>query len=153
MVNFLSRQNLNQSIFILGSYFHPYVQVLDQTRDFLKSKGYLNVFLASDIRLEMNGTYRSKNHENYERVEKLLESSDFCFFIFFQDHNESLKIELTTFLKSSYFPDKNHLILLPRELEIESMLNGLFDQQEVNIFRYDGISEIAEKCLKFVRYQ
>ena len=127
-------------------------------RDFLKLHGYSNTFLAFDKKIEnKNIEFNSKSQEFYEKVEYLLESSDYCFFIFFKNHNQSLLVELVTYLKSDYFLNRKRKFLVivpqPPDFEIETILDGLFYQQEVEIFRYNDFSEIKNKCLNYVSYQ
>lgn len=147
------RQNLSK-IFILGSYHPDYIGFLDNLRNSLISKGFPNTFLASDKNILNSKTFKSQDHKNLEKVEFLLENSEYCLFIFFQDYNESLKVELQIYLKSNYFPErkKKYLVLIPYGLKFESMLRGIIDQQEVSIFSYFDISEIEDKCVNFVLY-
>ena len=155
MTKFISRDTTNDSVFILGSYHPDNLSFLINLRDYLISNGISNTYLAFDKYIKSNSVDRSKNQQSYEKVEKLLEESTYCIFILFNKHNESVMIELTTFLKSTYYLKNQgkNILLLPSELEIYSMLSGLTDQQEIKIFRYFDISEINSYCLRFIKYQ
>jgi hypothetical protein len=156
MPTFFMPSNMGDYIFILGSYHteqnHP---ILKNLQKYLRSKGFTNVFLASDIELYTKADNMTRNQQIYEKVENLLKRADFCFFILFPKHNESVKTELITYLKSNFESKRGdkYLILPPRDLEIDSMLEGLFDQQAVKIFRYWDVSEINKKCFDFIIYQ
>ena len=155
MKRFFLEPNYNISIFILGSYHtEENLPELEKIRDFLIKQNFSNTYLASDYTNFKTNPDSSKNQQNLEKVEYLLSKSDFCLFIFFENYNESLKTELTIFLKSQFKSktNKKYLIIKPTSLIIDSMLSGLMDQQEVNIFQYNDISEVAEYCLKYITY-
>lgn len=158
MSKFQRNLHLNDSIFIMGSYNPKYSYIIESLKDFLIRKGFINVYLASDIILKTDNEGKSSDQINYEKVELLLTKSDYNFFILadnteFHYINDSVKTEIISFLKSHCFSEKSdkYLILLPFDLKLDSMLNGLFDKQQVNIYRYYNPEDINEKCLKFIQ--
>ena len=158
MTHFLKRQNFSDKIFLLGSYHSDNIKNLENLRNFLKLHGYSNTFLAFEKEIEnKNLDINSKSQEFYEKVEYLLESSDYCFFIFFKNHNQSLLVELVTYLKSDFFLNQKRKFLVivpqPPDFDIKTILDGLFYQQEVEIFQYNDFSEINKKCLNYILYQ
>ncbi len=155
MAEFFLEPNFEISIFILGSYHtEENLPELESIKDFLIHKNFTNTYLASDPVNFKNNPNSSRNQQNYEKVEYLLSKSDFCLFIFFEKYNDSVKTELISFLKSLYASkiNKKYLIIKPFSLEIDSMLSGLMDQQEVNIFQYNDVSEIAKYCFKYMKF-
>ncbi|MHA1673631.1 MAG: hypothetical protein ACTSYI_08375 [Promethearchaeota archaeon] len=155
MAEFFLEPNFDISIFILGSYHtEENLPELKTIKDFLKYKNFTNTYLASDPADFKINPNSSRDQQNYEKVEYLLSKSDFCLFIFFENYNDSLKTELISFLKSQYDSkiNKKYLIIKPYSLKIDSMLSGLMDQQEVNIFQYNDVSEIAKYCFKYIKF-
>jgi len=133
-------------ILILGSYHPKNIRVINELKAELNQKGFANVIIAKDI---------IPNNQNlkiiYSEVEKLMFSSDYNLFIFSLSHNQSLIVELTTFLKSPQFVEKKDraVVLIPQNFNI-SMLQGLLEQQELNVFSYFDICEIVEYCRRFI---
>ena len=140
-------------ILILGSYHPQNYLYLNELCTFLKKKGFLNTFLARELVKTKHISEFDHNIPKMEfiftEIEKLMNKADFLLFVFFEDYNESVIVELTSVLKTKNFKDNQTVALIPNNYNI-SMLEGLISQQKLNVFRYYSFSEILEYSKNFI---
>lgn len=138
-------------ILILGSYFGNNLAILESIRNDLRKEGFLKTYLSRDLIKTPNDANFEKNCYFYTMVEDLMLDIDYNIFIFFEENNVSVSIELATFLKSPKYLIKKDkcIVFLPKNYDI-SMLLGILEQQKVKIFRYFDKFEIFDYCKHFI---
>ena len=138
-------------ILILGSYFPNKIDFLNEIQIGLIKQGFTNTYLAKDLINPPKDANIKTNRYFYSRVEDLMLNFDYNIFILFENNNDSVLIELATFLKSPKYSVKKDkcIVIFPNNYNI-SMLLGILEQQEVKIFRYCDRFEILEYCKRFI---
>ena len=81
-----------------------------------------------------------------------MEKFDFNIFIVFPEHNNSVIVELSSYVKSELYNIKREksVVLLPFEYGY-AMVEGLIFQKKINTFRYNNEVEIKQYCYTFLK--
>jgi hypothetical protein len=122
---------------------------LDELVDIIREKGFENTNLVEEL-IEI-----PKNQKSgflLTEIEKEMHDSDFNIFILFPKENNSVIVELTSFVKSKDFEKKQDrfLLCLPYDYNA-SMVIDLIGQKKLNVFYYNEAVEIQQKCFVFIK--
>ncbi len=119
----------------------------------LRKRGLKKTKLAKHPFKNTDGlSFEEKMSIAFSKIEKKMLKADFNIIIIFPNENDSTLVELTSFVKSPHFSDKNNktLLILPKEYNA-SMLIGLIGQNRLNVFRYSNEHMIYQYCYVFIK--
>lgn len=157
MMSEFRRLNIDQiqsEILVLGSYHPINKPIVDNLVKFLKERGFLNTFLASEVIPEPSEEILKEKDRNayiYTEMVKLMDNSDFNIFILFPEKNDSVVTELTSLIHSNNFEEKSDKIIVYIPYDYNYTISmGIMSENRLNIYVYNDESEIYQHCLTFI---
>ena len=146
MFNFIDISSVlsKQKIIVFGSYQPENIKILELLVQYLVDNGLKETFLAKDLENPFQSIYK--------KIKKLMKDYDFCIFVFFSNGNDSVALELTSFVLSDLFEKKSSRIMvyLPYGYDY-SMVKDFISEFNLNVFEYQNEFQIVSHCFNFIK--